>query len=133
MQKGWLLWAWSCQHGTLSSQAPRLTTSTTTSRRTLRHRGWQSSRWPSLETNERVLWQGSHSIAFQRVTRLEWIQKSSAHCSSVASGINERVCRCGVSQTALAIIGLCVLSQVLWWRLLWHASVERAEQGSRPT
>ena len=65
-----------------------------------------------------VLWQGSHSTAFPRVTRLEWIQKSSVHCSSVASG-----CHCpsthafanmAVSQTALAIIGLRVLSQVLW-------------------
>ena len=93
------------------------------------HRGWQQhvsntvekvfnteAVWPSLEANERALTlsqsgplAGSHSTVFQRVTRLEWIQKSSARCSSVASG-----CHCpsthafadvAVSQTVLAIIG----------------------------
>ena len=43
-----------------------------------------------------------------------------------------------VSQTALAIIGPRVLSQVLWsgevsrWRLLWHASVERLDLSQAP-
>ena len=68
----------SCQHGTLSSQAPRLTTSTThTSRRTLRPSrlaarlqhsregvGRTRELWRCLRV---VLCQGSHSIVFPRM------------------------------------------------------------------
>ena len=53
--------------------------------------------------------------------------------------LNHAFADVAVSLTALAITSLRVLSQVLWsgevsrWRLLWHASLERVEQGSRPT
>ena len=133
VQKGWLLWAWSCQHGTLSSQAPRLTTSTTHqsknpasiefqhSREGVQHRGSVAISGRERESFGAVSeWSSGRGPIplLSRVTRLEWIQKSSVHCSSVASG-----CHCpsthafadvAVSQTALAIIGLRVLSQVLW-------------------
>ena len=52
--------------------------------------------------------------------------------------LNARVCRCGRLPNCLGH-HRSACAQVLWsgevsrWRLLWHASVERAEQGSRPT